>query len=396
MTYRIKIQIFVLLVASLFSCKARVADSNVHGSFEEGNMKALNAASGKQKYVPEFLPTKAVLVSSEILQDWALDDTTALFNALAESGSEIWILTDDEHDSRARLNKKNLPISTNAAIHLVKVATDSVWIRDYGPLPTRAVSGGYVFINTNYNTENQNDENVPINLAKLLGAGRLSIPVFFSFGYLACNSVNCYVGRSVAEDDKNATEGDGRAYSEEQIAAMMSIATGNQVTMMNPLPYENTGHMDLWAQFVAEKTIFVIEIPDDSEKYFPGSMASSLGWLKEMREHLDDAAKKFTADGYTVVRIPSPVPLREGTRTVMRSYVNSLLINGNAILPRYKKKWNGKNYEDYPDAANLQKYESIVQKLYDTQGYKVHWVDFDYFVTFSGALHCVTLTLPKL
>lgn len=394
--YHIKIQILVLFVTLVFSCKARAVDSHLKGSFEEENIDTLNAAAGKQKYVPEFLPTKAVLVSSEILQDWVLDDTAGLFNALAESGSEIWVLTDNEQESRTKLNKKNLPVSTNATIRFVKVSTDSPWIRDYGPLATRASGGGYVFINSNYSTENQNDERAPINLAKLLGANRLSIPVFFSFGYLACNSVNCYVGRRVAEDDENATEGNGRAYNEEQIARMVSIATGNQVTMMDPLPYENTGHMDLWAQFVAEKTIFVIEIPDDSEKYFPGSIASSLEWLREMRQHLDEAARKFTADGYTVVRIPAPVPLREGTRTVMRTYVNSLLINGNAILPRYKKKWNGKSYDDYPDSANLTKYESIVQKQYETQGYKVHWVDFDYFVTFSGAIHCVTLNLPKL
>ncbi|NRA65625.1 MAG: agmatine deiminase family protein [Pseudobacteriovorax sp.] len=111
----------------------------------------------------------------------------------------------------------------------------------------------------------------------------------------------------------------------------------------------------------------------------------------QVQKYLNDRADEIAALGFDVVRVPMPSPIA-GRLVVMRSYTNSLLANGTAIVPRYVKPALGLG--TYQDLELIEAYEADVTLAYEAAGYRVVFVNSDQLIAAGGAVHCVTMQLP--
>ncbi len=97
-----------------------------------------------------------------------------------------------------------------------------------------------------------------------------------------------------------------------------------------------------------------------------------------------------------IKRIPLPLPMVLNEISFFRSYVNSLLINGNVILPRFERLFLDDGVHDYPDADLIANYELQVEALYREAGYAPIWANADHLVTYGGTWHCLAAQVPRL
>ena len=98
--------------------------------------------------------------------------------------------------------------------------------------------------------------------------------------------------------------------------------------------------------------MIVGQISDETLSY---ASSSNRSLALRIQEFLDTRAQDISDLGYNVVRIPMPVPSAD----LYRSYTNSLLLNGTAIIPQYVSNRGS----SYPDQQLLKSYESQVVAL---------------------------------
>ena len=144
----------------------------------------------------------------------------------------------------------------------------------------------------------------------------------------------------------------------------------------------------MWLKFANKDSLFVHEIDDRTlaaaKKYF-GTIPAE---LLELKQVLDQKARELSRL-FKVQRLPLPMPYRN----VFRSYTNAILVNGTAILPSYTF-W-GWTKERYPDDDLKGYYESMVQKVYERNGYRVRWINGDSLIFNGGAFRCASFQIPR-
>ena len=195
-----------------------------------------------------------------------------------------------------------------------------------------------------------------------------------------------------------------------------------KVTIFPRMPYEGTGHIDMWAKFLDNDTVMVNELRQeivDLEWYTD----EERGKVKEIQAYLEARSSDIRNLGFKLIRIPMPAPVfsyyayTDATQKklvqypdVFRSYTNSITVNGTAVTPRYQAiDANGGLFdaatnvrigsmpikEAYPDAALVQSYEDEARAAYESLGYRMNFVTVDNLISIGGAVHCVTMQIAK-
>jgi agmatine/peptidylarginine deiminase len=375
---------------------------------------------------PEYTPTQAVIVSDRVMAD---SNGLPLLQALIQAHSDIWMLGTDANLSKQTEQALQFSLSPLGIFPLAQkfvalpLATDSIWSRDYGPLatlPTSDYSGpklDYKLLNSFYYPDRRQDDRVPASLSRILNSplGPLTEKTVFTSqlslalegGNMMCTQALCFSSRSVIERNLGQVFRNSRPINNESdILKEFASQLSQQSYFVNALPGEATGHIDMWAKFLDEKTLLVHQLSDASIQQLPvleqtqarliqafldeqatGQDASG----QEMPESL--AQKAITAiPDLKILRLPMPAPMLYQGSLLVRSYTNSLLVNGTALLPQYKNlPANG----NYPDANLLSGYEQAVAQTYQSAGYQVKWIPSDSWIVSGGAVHCVTMQIPK-
>lgn len=341
------------------------------------------SSKASRQTVPEYAPIQAILVSEELfLYDY---HGAELATAITDAGAELWVATATStkpHVVKALLHKSG--VSSVALSHMgsLTLPHDNIWLRDFGPIAVQDMEpAGPVLklIDLRY------DDALPLSdkLPKELGR-QLKIPV---------ESLNIFVDGGnflVAKDlciTSGPVEGSGTKELEPGTAALKSdhaatLGCREVLVLKNP-PH---AHIDMWAKVVDDRRILVNEL---TEKTL--SVARTTGLLPQaqlIKESLDRMAAEL-GKHLDVIRVPMPLPYRG----VFRTYTNSILVNGRAIIPSFKRF--GWNYDDYPDVALTAYYETAVVKAYESVGLKPQLINADGMIFNGGAFHCVTVSLPK-
>lgn len=375
---------------------------------------------------PEYMPTQAVIVSDRIMAD---GNGLPLLQALMQAKSDVWMLGTDanlakqtEQTLQSSLSSLDL-FSLSQKFVSMPLATDSVWSRDYGPLatvPTSDYTGpklDYKLLNSFYYPDRRQDDSVPASLSQILNSplGPLTEKTVFTSqlslalegGNMMCTQALCFSSRSVIERNLGQVFLNGRSLSSEaDIFAEFASQLSQKSHFVNALPGEATGHIDMWAKFLNEKTLLIHQLSDATVNQLPGQ---GLFLGREIQAFLEEQATGQDASGNAlpdslaeqakaaipelkIVRLPMPAPMLHQGNLMVRSYTNSLLVNGTALLPQYKNlPPNGA----YPDAGLLNAYEQAVAQAYQSAGYQVKWILSDSWIVNGGAVHCVTMQIPK-
>ena len=135
---------------------------------------------------------------------------------------------------------------------------------------------------------------------------------------------------------------------------------------------DTDGHVDMLARFAPHDTVLYMECDDTRDEHFD-ALAAMAAELESFR----------TVDGkpYRLIPLPWPAPKFDaiGQRLPL-SYANFLVINGAVLVP---------TYEDARDSLALDAIGAAFP------GRKIVGVDSSALVFQHGALHCVTMQLPK-
>jgi agmatine deiminase len=266
------------------------------------------------------------------------------------------------YNSDAALAELQLGLS-RAGVELLDVTfehvpLDSAWIRDYGPVFALTKRGDFRIIDTRYYGARMSDDVVPTTLGEAWGFAVSRPPLITEGGNLLSDGL----GLCVVSDEVLARNNVWEISELEDVYA--SYFGCGRVTVVPALAGEGTGHVDMLATITgpAEAIVGAYRDGDDLEN----------------AERLDEAAALMLGAGFRVRRIPMPTN-QDGR---FRSYTNALALNGVVFVPVY---------------SDDRRHEAEALRVFADAypGRRIVPIDATDLIQWSGAVHCITLTVAR-
>lgn len=284
---------------------------------------------------------------------------------------------------------------------------DSVlrWMRDYQP----------IFVRNHGHLEGWNalsHEPNRVQYAKMLceqvGAEQKNLPIFLESGNLQVAGRKIFISTRVLEDNardvhrEDLLKGGYRPRTRDEIIALLAASFGlseEDVVILNRMPGELTGHVDLYLLPLSDNLILVPQIHQDALKLLFTRAELRLG-IAVMR-FLEKQAQLIEALGYQVMRLPMFPPLilpevemEEGIDAVFYSPANSILLrnqetDAHILVPTFDPFEFGPEVEDL-----VHGYEECWAKSFQEIGLKAHILDATDLGRYLGLFRCVTAVVP--
>lgn len=397
-------KLFKLTVALSLLTACQGPLSPIFGSLSTGRSYSL---------IPEYEPVQSLIVSEHLA---AFSNGHELLSTLLGAGAEVWMLNQDQNilsQTRTQLTERfGLKSEALNLLKPIPIETQSVWARDWAPLFSYSTATGqYGLVDYQYYPDRPIDDAVPANLTSFLrgsalGRGQtlqtLPVDVEIEGGNVMCTQTNCFVSREVLL----RIEQRGKAADAAGIKQELEKYFSQNFWIVPRLPSESTGHIDIWAKFLNNKTVIIGEISEESLAAVPEDQKET---YRQVRRFLDEQATGLNAEGeaapeslaallkrlhpeISIQRVPMPTPgIYRGVET-FRTYTNSLLYNNIAIVPQYLR-----GNRAVPSERELTTiHEREVERIYKQAGYQVVWIRADNLIRDGGAWHCVVMQVPRL
>lgn len=291
----------------------------------------------------------------------------------AKKNLEIYGLVNDATQQQqvvSLLEEHGLPADT---VKFLEITARGMWVRDYGPKFIRNRSGGLTIVDYAYldrvGTDGRNrpdDDRVPARIAELFRMDILGVPLSMEGGNLLTNGFGlCLTTNHLAAENTH------RGYTVDRVGEIIAETYGQrQWSYIDPLPGDATKHADTYVTFLSPSVVAV------------GSCDSMLD--PAAAAVMDKAAAQLgsvTVNGgpLQVVRIPMLMK-QDG---ICRTYTNSILANGTAIVPQYA---------DVDPETNRKALDIYAKCL---PGWKIVGVECLEIARKGGALHCITCNVPS-
>lgn len=461
-----------LTLAYLTACGQQARNSSVKGHPEYISDK-YTAQTGKDGLlvtptaVPEYRDSKAVVISLTVLTSSAQH---AMAKALLDSGIEkLYVMVPRVYAYKTAAASPDFRPLKRLGGDLSRVvlvpAKDSaatsaelskgekyltVWARDWSPQPAYTADAQLVLLDFNYYSNRDADDSAARSLIELFNQGlptdailtspevvaRVSVPVYNEGGNFMNNDDGaCLMTTRVtdansaaaiseaANDNRRKNIKNDEVMDKSEIIRQYKEKAGCKTVSIFPrIPYEGTGHIDMWAKFLDNKTVIVNELRDEVVN-LPWYTEEEKSKAIEIQTYLESRAKDIKNLGFDVVRIPMPAPVfgyaayADEKKTqiiqvpdIFRSYTNSITVNGYAVTPRYvaidaeadlydakTEQYLGSQPMNnaYPDEEFIQAYESEARAAYEKLNYKMKFVTVDNLISIGGAIHCTTMQIAK-
>ncbi|PKL76174.1 MAG: hypothetical protein CVV27_11630 [Candidatus Melainabacteria bacterium HGW-Melainabacteria-1] len=395
----IKLWLTVALLGLLSSC--------------QNPLQALFTPSPARQYLlpPEYEPVQGMLVSEHLT---SFPNGTELLSTLLGEGAEVWLLNanpDVLNQTRGLLSQRfGLQADQLERIRPLQVATDSVWARDWAPIFAFGPGQMLGLLDLRYYPDRPLDDAVPAQVAdftrKLMPQRQvqaLPVAVELEGGNMLCTRSNCFVSEEVL---RRVEANQGRTPDPAEILVELEKYIAQEFWIVPRMPYESTGHIDIWAKLLDEKTMIIGQISEESLDAVPAQLQET---YREVMRFLDEQALGQDAAGQPspnslaallkrihpeirIERVPMPTPgIYQGVET-FRTYTNSLLFNEVAVLPRYVRGTRFSRAE----RDLTREHEQRVEAVYQAAGYRVIWIRADNLIRDGGAWHCVAMQIPDL
>lgn len=247
------------------------------------------------------------------------------------------------------------PLSPDASrIDFIFADSDSVWVRDFGPIVVREGQGRRAIDFTYFG--DQRDDDFPAAFATLEGLPSSRIPLRFEGGNLLSDGT----GRCLTTDIVFL---DNQQHSVPEIYRHFETELGcKQLIVLPSMHEEDTGHVDMYAAVTGPGKVIV------------GRYTSEQDSVNAFR--LDEAAAMLEAADFEVTRIPMPSN-RDG---IVRTYTNALPVNGALLIPVYPE-----------DAAHEAEAIRILSAAYP--GRTAIPIISSEIILQAGAIHCVAMPI---
>lgn len=377
--------------------------------------------SSRQYVLPgEYEPLEAVIVSEHLA---TFRNGQDFMKALVDAGVDVWLLASSVpqvQQTRLVMQQRfRLSLEEMQQVKPLPVATQTVWARDWAPLMARNMQnpGEWGTVDLMYYPDRTVDDASAARLTQVLNNRpphlrwssaaqptfkHLSVPVELEGGNVMCSPKHCFVTREVLL----RLEERGEVADADKIVADLEHDLAQEFWIVPRMPFEGTGHIDIWAKFLNDKQVIVGEISEESLSLIPPEQAAS---YQAVKTFLDEQATGLDVEGNPVpdalasvlkreapeveiIRIPMPTPgVYRGIET-FRTYTNSLFVNKTVIVPRYMRG----SRAERQNRDLLQEQEAQVAAIYEKAGFEVKWILADNLIRDGGAWHCVSMQVPQL
>ena len=289
----------------------------------------------------------------------------------------------------------------NAKTRFLTANLESLWFIDSGPLPIIDPSTDtYAFADFRYYQNRAWDDGIPTLLGRsLLQMGEPNntetyrMPIDTEGGtFQATSDGVCFTGArqlynmSCGDTGCNAdllylplSELQNHPYTQELEASWGAYAGCEDVVVTYSITDDGTGHIDMYMKVASDDLVimgeYVAPFGNDQAAYNAGRLNANAEFL--------ESYVKPNGGTFEVGRIVMPGHRNTNSGPVPFTYINSTLINGVNI-------WPATTYSDWVPSRQLaaSQWQSLMPD------YNHVWVDSTELSFWSGAIHCITRTIP--
>lgn len=278
----------------------------------------------------------------------------------ADPPSDVWVVVSGSAQQTSAASALQGGGADMAHVHFVTAASDSVWIRDYGP---RFIddAGRRAIADHTYNRPRPNDDAFPDVFAGQLGETLYAMPLVHGGGnFHLFRNREAFMTRLIANENPS--------YSEQQIKDIYRAYQGLDVTLTDPFPssYDSTQHIDMWMLPVGDDKVIIGTYAAGEGGGVPKTVTDATATLMESR-------------GYTVYRTPG---WRSGGAHY--TYTNSVIVNNVTLICKFGGSYAARDAEARATFEAAMPANTIIQ------------VDCSGIISLSGAIHCIVMHVPDL
>ncbi len=322
-----------------------------------GSARGAGAPTGPVRCAAEYEPMEGIMIAYEGSSGWLSILRQMAAQITTVGGANIYAMCDTSGEAASVQSAMVSQGADPARVFTFVKATNTIWMRDYGP---RYIFEGGVraVVDHTYNRPRPSDNQVPDYWAGIRGEAEYQIPLVHGGGNYHLDAL----GES-ASTRLIANENPG--LSESQIVQLWRDYQNLETTLYNPFPtgVDATQHIDMWMQIASDDTVVISDWPLQQ-----GSTQDVI---------CETAATNFAANGYTVVRVPAV--LSGGTHY---TFTNVVMCNDLILLPEYD--FIAATYS----AQALAAWEAAFPDKTVVQ------IDCDAIVTAAGVMHCIVMHVP--
>lgn len=286
-----------------------------------------------------------------------------------------------------------------------------VWMRDYQPLYVREESGALVALR--YLSDNPN--RVAYKPETSAATSR-SLPILHEQGNLVTTGSLVFVTRALVEENSvsasktHLLDHGYRPRTRDELVGLLARAlhrAPDEIVVMPEMPYEATGHIDIYLLPIGPETVIIPAIRQEGLDLVDDPAVRRIG--KVIQVFLDEQADRLAARGLEVLRMPMIPPMvafdeaeehgaEDGDNAdgdlLVFTPANSLLLNMGdhkyVALPGFI------GIADNPRmTALIARYTSKWKRAFRERGWEPHVVDAGELVSHLGLLRCVTAVVPR-
>ena len=315
----------------------------------------------------DFEKQSAILLGCNELLPYHPQALVGIVGALIDRIPLIGLVTDEEQRRQlvTLLCDWGLPVHL---MHFVSMPVKGMWVRDYGPGFVRTRDRGITILDADYlELDRRVDDNAPTELASLLRVPVVKVPITLEGGNILSNGQGLCVTTSTLIS-RNLKRG----YDEAAVRSILLKYYGfEQVVILHSLMAEPTGHIDMFASFIAPNVVIVGE-------YDPAIDPVNADVLNYNARVLANVQTRWGP--LQVVRMPMPT----NRGSVWRTYTNVIYANDTLLMPAYPRI----------DEDKQAKARAIFADL--LPGWDIVEIDSTTVIRQRGALRCVSINIPWL
>jgi len=314
---------------------------------------------GPVRAVAEYEPMEGILLAYEGSAGWKLilQQMAAAITTIGDAN--VYVYCDNSSEANIAAFDMELAGADPSRVFTIVKATDTIWIRDYGP---RYIYQGDVraIVDHTYNRPRPQDNQVPADFAQYTGRPLYELPLVHGGGnYHLTDSAPAWSTALIANENQGLTE--------QEIVDIWADYQGaaTEITPAFPTSIDATQHIDMWTCVIADDAVIVSDFPLAS-----GSTHDQI---------CDNYAASLISDGYTVHRVPA---VSAGFANDHYTFTNAVICNDLVLLPEYDNI-----PQTYSDQA-LAVWEAAMPD------HTIVQVDCDAIVTSAGVMHCICMHVP--
>jgi len=297
----------------------------------------------------EYEPGEGLFIAWEgyttILTQMAVGTTTG------DPEATVYVVVDSASEQSIASNTLSSAGANMSQVEFIIRATDTVWIRDYGP---RFIfeDGIRAIVDHTYNRPRPNDNALSDYISTLWGEPQYDIPLTHGGGnfHLFSNG-DAFMTELILTENPGLTEQDViNTYAQYQ---------GVNLTITDPFPtsVDSTQHIDMWMLPVGDDKVIIGEYTFDPPRQITNAVATDM-----------------QARGYTVYRTPG-----WSSGGTHYTYTNAVILNNIVFIPKYNVS---------QDAQALATFQSALPL------HTIQQIDCTSIIGAAGALHCIVMHVP--